>query len=245
MLILVFDTSMKNGTVGWVQLDESPDGVNVVDYANMFMPAVPGHAERLLDRIEFCLQSGGYKIGDVDLIVLGEGPGTFTGLRIGFSTAKAFCLANQIPMVLLSTLEILACNAHMEGQAVAMLDARRKEVYIGAFDIVCSQTPPQQWCATPIMTQCVAAPGEVEEILQQNGVRFPVQLVGDGAIAYAETFSSFGKRASMSSIGLDSYTMALRGYDIFKTEGPCNVAAAEPVYLREPDAKKPKVPFGS
>lgn len=229
--------------MGWVKLEETNHDANVLDFAHMYLPAIPGHAERLLERIDFCLKSGGYTIADVDLIVLGRGPGTFTGLRIGFSCAKALGLANGIPIVLVSTLEMLAHNANETGTVVALLDARRKELFMGVYDV--QRNGASLAAAVPRFGEQVVSPDEVNDLLQQYNVELPVQLVGDGAVAYKEKLLSLGAPASPASASLDSYAMAMLGYERFKSEGPCNSAVAEPVYLREPDAKKPKNPMGS
>ncbi|MBN2340546.1 MAG: tRNA (adenosine(37)-N6)-threonylcarbamoyltransferase complex dimerization subunit type 1 TsaB [Deltaproteobacteria bacterium] len=242
MLILVFDTSTKNGTVGWVKTDDTADSMRVVDWAHTYMPAIPGHAERLLERIDFCLKSGGFTTKDVNLIVIGRGPGTFTGLRIGFSTAKALSLAHQIPLVTVSTLEMLARNAAAGGTVAALLDARRKEVYMGVYRVDGSTVPAT---VTALMPECVISPDGVATALAEHHIDGPVQLVGDGAVAYADKLAGLGAGAAMNTVGFDTYQAALCGVQTFQTDGPCDTALAEPLYLREPDAKKPKSPFGS
>ncbi|MBN2525504.1 MAG: tRNA (adenosine(37)-N6)-threonylcarbamoyltransferase complex dimerization subunit type 1 TsaB [Deltaproteobacteria bacterium] len=241
MLILVFDTSTRNGTVGWVKLEENDDFPKVLDFAHMYLPAIPGHAERLLERLEFCLKSGGFNIGDVDLIVIGRGPGTFTGLRIGFSTAKSLSLVHRFPLVTVSTLEMLACNAPAPGHVVALIDARRKEVYAGVFERSSVNGYP---CAIPIGEEVVTSPLQISELLSCRNIFTPVQLVGDGAIAYASQFASLGVSALAPSVAIHSCHMAIHGFLSYKKNGAVNTALVEPEYLREPDARKPSKPFG-
>jgi tRNA threonylcarbamoyladenosine biosynthesis protein TsaB len=241
MLILVFDTSTRNGTVGWVKMDDSADIPEVLDFADTYMPAIPGHAERLLERIDSVLGSGGYSSDDVDLIVLGKGPGTFTGLRIGFSTAKSLSLVHRIPLVTISTLQMLACNARTTGPVLSLIDARRKEVYAGLFDVKDGNGIPS---ALPLGSEMVAKPEAVVGFVRSRELNQPVQLVGDGAIAYKSVFAELGVPALPGSVALDACLMGIQGYRRFQIEGPVNTAMIEPSYLREPDARKPRAPFG-
>ena len=242
MLILVFDTSTRNGTTGWLQIDDSGAAPAIVDFAHVHMPAIPGHAERLLERIDFCLKSGGYTPDDVDLIVVGQGPGTFTGLRIGFSTAKSLSLVHGIPMITVSTLEILACNARLPGMVIALIDARRKELYAGLFELSFDAGLP---VARPVGPEVVVRPENVAALLSQRDVLDTVQLVGDGALKYAEQLQTIGRPAHPASAEFSTWIAGLHGYQRFKTHGPVNTAAVEPEYLREPDARKPRIPFGA
>ena len=88
------------------------------------------------------LQECGWKAADLDAIAVSEGPGSYTGLRVGVSTAKGLCFAAGVPLIGVDTLQILACQAFTvisgltrnPGRIVAMLDARRMEVYAATFD---------------------------------------------------------------------------------------------------------------
>ena len=241
MLILVFDTSTRNGTVGWIKVGNAMEEPAVLDFADAYLPAIPGHAERLLERIDFVLGSGGYTIDDVNLIVIGQGPGTFTGLRIGFSTAKSLSLVRKIPMITLSTLQMIACNARHAGPVLALIDARRKEVYAGLYDVSFENGLP---VARPVGAEMVARPEEILSRIRELNLNRSVQLIGDGAIAYRSVFAEIGNIAIPGSVALDACIMGMHGYHRFRAEGPVNTAMAEPVYLREPDARKPGVPFG-
>ncbi len=93
------------------------------------------HAEKLHPFIQDCLHSENLSIKDIDAIAVGKGPGSYTGLRIGVSAAKGLCFSNDIPLIAINSLEILAksCDIH-EGVIVPMIDARRMEVYSAIFD---------------------------------------------------------------------------------------------------------------
>ena len=93
------------------------------------------HASQLAPYIREVLQETGLTAGDLDAVAVSEGPGSYTGLRVGVSTAKGLCFGAGKPLLGIDTLQILASQA--EGsfdRIVAMIDARRMEVYAAPFD---------------------------------------------------------------------------------------------------------------
>lgn len=99
------------------------------------------HAVKLAPFVEKCMGELKRKGEKLDAVSVSMGPGSYTGLRIGLSLAKGLCFALNIPMIGLSTLQILAVKAMFrnmlwEGDEiiVPMVDARRMEVYAGAYD---------------------------------------------------------------------------------------------------------------
>ncbi|SDB57703.1 tRNA threonylcarbamoyladenosine biosynthesis protein TsaB [Flavobacteriaceae bacterium MAR_2010_188] len=93
------------------------------------------HAESLHVFIESLLKECGVDKSSISAVAISEGPGSYTGLRIGTSSAKGICYALDIPLIATSTLRGLAMKvSQMDGIIIPMLDARRKEVYSGVFD---------------------------------------------------------------------------------------------------------------
>ena len=81
------------------------------------------------------LQEAGLTASDLDAVAVSEGPGSYTGLRVGVSTAKGICFGAGIPLIGVDTLQVLACQAEMPtDRIIAFLDARRMEVYAATFD---------------------------------------------------------------------------------------------------------------
>lgn len=100
---------------------------------------VPGaHSEKLVGMIDSLLDECQLSIKQVSAVAVSEGPGSYTGLRIGVSVAKGLAFAGDIPLIAISTLKALSYGAKSEiedtGLIVAMLDARRMEVYREVFD---------------------------------------------------------------------------------------------------------------
>ncbi|MEZ0128297.1 tRNA (adenosine(37)-N6)-threonylcarbamoyltransferase complex dimerization subunit type 1 TsaB [Flavobacterium sp. LBUM151] len=93
------------------------------------------HAEKLHVFIEEVIEESGISVQDLAAVAVSQGPGSYTGLRIGVSAAKGLCFALNIPLIAVDTLQTLASQAKVsEGKIIPMLDARRMEVYNEVFN---------------------------------------------------------------------------------------------------------------
>ncbi|PST82156.1 tRNA (adenosine(37)-N6)-threonylcarbamoyltransferase complex dimerization subunit type 1 TsaB [Pedobacter yulinensis] len=96
------------------------------------------HASRLTPLISGLMEEAGLKFGDLHAVAVSKGPGSYTGLRIGVSTAKGLCFAADIPLIAIETLQMMASGYASEAPGAAwvcpMIDARRMEVYTALFD---------------------------------------------------------------------------------------------------------------
>lgn len=93
------------------------------------------HAEKLHVFIEEILKESSVHVTDLKAIAVSKGPGSYTGLRIGVSTAKGLCYALEIPLISVDTLQVMAKQVSIEnGLIIPMIDARRMEVYSAVFD---------------------------------------------------------------------------------------------------------------
>jgi len=126
MKILALDTASATGSVALL------DGQKLVAEILLNIKAV--HSDRLLNQVEQVLQAGHLALKDLDLIAVVSGPGSFTGLRIGLATAKGLAQAVKLPLIGISSLQLLAMNLPLCPQPVcAFMDARKKEVYTATF----------------------------------------------------------------------------------------------------------------
>ena len=97
------------------------------------------HASSLTLFIEDVMKTAGLKYADLDAIAVSKGPGSYTGLRIGVSTAKGLCFALDKPLIAIGTLQMMA-NGYMQkhpnygGLICPMIDARRMEVFTSVYD---------------------------------------------------------------------------------------------------------------
>jgi tRNA threonylcarbamoyladenosine biosynthesis protein TsaB len=93
------------------------------------------HAEKLHLFIEEIIKEAGITFSDLSAVAVSQGPGSYTGLRIGVSAAKGLCYALEIPLISVDTLTILANQLQIEnGIIIPMIDARRMEVYSAIFN---------------------------------------------------------------------------------------------------------------
>jgi len=189
------------------------------------------HAESLAPQIEFVTGQAGIELADVGAIAVDIGPGLFTGLRVGITTAKALAYALQVPMIGISSLDLLAFPARFSSRLIAAtIDARRAEVFAAFY----RQVPGG---VQRITEPAVFTPDDLAgELLAQPD---DVLMVGDGALRYGEMFSELehveiAERGqaypSAASLVQLAHARALREEFVPHWE-------IEPLYLRKPDAE--------
>ncbi len=236
MLILAFDTSTFQGSAGWVLMKNDTGDNRVETFAEISAPAQPGHAETLLHRIGFILETGGHEMKDVDLVVFGIGPGTFTGLRIGISTAKGIAASCGAPIKGVPTLEAIARSAGVDGLVAPLLDAGRGEIYAAMYRVSQKAGLP---AVTKISDERVIPPSRFPDLTSGVSREEPVYLTGSGAQRYREDLAGMGVLLPPRTGVPGAYLLALRGLELFRSQGPDDPMTLEPNYLRKPDAKLP------
>jgi tRNA threonylcarbamoyladenosine biosynthesis protein TsaB len=178
------------------------------------------HAERLHVFIEELIQEAGIHFKDLRAIAVSQGPGSYTGLRIGVSAAKGLCYALNIPLIAVDTLQILASQAKVnEGFIVPMLDARRMEVYSAIFN---SKLEKQREILAEVITE-----NSFESITQT------VYFVGDCAdkcqtILTKSNFIFLEGAKYPSAIEMSTLSFAK-----FQNSDFVDVAYFEPYYLKD------------
>ena len=126
MNLLAIDTSSTSGSI-------AISANNKIEYLQ-YLDLKITHSERLMPQISFGLKQCKLSIGNIDAILISNGPGSFTGLRIGLSTAKGLSYADKIPIIPFDTLEMLAINLYGNQNNIAVFnDAKMGEVYAGIF----------------------------------------------------------------------------------------------------------------
>jgi tRNA threonylcarbamoyladenosine biosynthesis protein TsaB len=208
MLVLGIDTCLNACSVAVLD-----DGV-VLAYRSE--PMARGHQERLAPMAEGVMAQTGRAIGDLDLIGVTVGPGSFTGLRVGVAFAKGLASALGKPAVGVGTLEALV--ASQVGLAAAVIDARRGQVYIQVFEDGHALMAPD---VLPLGT----AAARVAELSMGRGLT----LVGSGAPLLAPLAPG---AKPVTPEGCDARHVAR----LAATRRP---APLRPLYLRAPDAKLP------
>lgn len=126
MLILALETSTELGSCALWR-----DGV----LAERICPAGQSHSETLLPLVRELLAEAGVKVGQLDAIAFGVGPGAFTGLRVACGAAQGLAVATNRPLIPVTSLETMAALAGGE-RVLALLDARMGEVYSGRYELI-------------------------------------------------------------------------------------------------------------
>lgn len=143
------------------------------------------HSQTLLPMLSEIVKMTEFNLEDVDAIAISQGPGSFTGLRIGSATAKGLAFSLQKPIIEVPTLEAMAYQLFgYEGVICPMMDARRGQVYTGLYQYKKENNKSVFSALSEQQAVCV------EEIVQHiNELGMPVLYLGDGYDAYQEKIS--------------------------------------------------------
>lgn len=184
------------------------------------------HASLTAVFIDEMLKETGLGIKDCDGVCVSMGPGSYTGLRVGVSTAKGLCFGAGIPLLAVGTLDILARQAADDKllpdgcrYIIPMIDARRMEVYSAIFD---SQFRQLTETAPEIITQ---------ESFRSQREEGPVLFIGDGAGKCSEILASEG--AHFAQCCPKASSMLAPAMEEYKEKRFKDVAYFEPFYLKE------------
>lgn len=153
------------------------------------------HSERIVPMIDEILKGLDMKIDDIDLYAVARGPGSFTGLRIGVATMKAFAHMFDKAIIGVATIEGLAFNLPHNDIVVPMIDARRNRVYTGIYS----------WKVGKLHTIMKADALEIDELLDRLGKEYDnVTVNGDGSLLYREKIEkALGAKVNYSTMGLN------------------------------------------
>ena len=188
------------------------------------------HSEVITLFIDEVLQTAGYKAADVDAIAVSKGPGSYTGLRIGVSTAKGLCYAMEKPLIAVGTLDAMALHKKLPNGDYLycpMIDARRMEVYAAIYDEAGNTIRGVQ--ADIVGETTYAA------YLEKQKVCF----FGDGAAKCMEVINH-PNAVLVEDIFPTAESMAVLSEQAFAAKQFEDVAYFEPYYLKDFMATTPK-----
>ena len=212
MLILTLDASTPVTTVALARLEGDEREV----LAEVSVSA-RGASETLLPAVHSALSLAGEELAAVELLLVGVGPGTFTGIRIAAATARALSLGTGAALSKNSTLAALAAPAlSCSADVLAVLDARRGQVFAQRYSEAAATTGIS--CTRP-------------EDLSERGAPL---LVGAGAVRYRDALSSLG-HIPPDAAPLHRVTAA--GHILSADLVPVDAGELVPIYVREPDAE--------
>jgi len=203
-------------------------GKEVIAEQNYYLDK--SHSALLPSIIEELLANCAIAKNELSAVALSEGPGSYTGLRIGTSVAKGLCFALEIPLVPISTLEALAFSVASdplkEYVLCPMLDARRMEVYTAFYDKELNELMPL--AALPLERKSFETYSEQKLLLFGNGAEKTKELFA--GLDYVYYLDNAMLKASSIGILADSVS---KGSEV-------DMAYYEPNYFKEFKAIKPK-----
>ena len=184
------------------------------------------HAAMTAVFIDQILKEKGLKVSDCDAVCVSSGPGSYTGLRVGSSTAKGLCFGAGIPLLSAGTLDILVWKAIGEGllpdgckYIVPMIDARRMEVYSAVYSISGQRLTEVE--------PAIIDSGSFSKELSEG----PVLFIGDGAGKCAGTLVC--DNAHFVQCNPDAKSMLVPALNAWKEKRFENTAYFEPFYLKQ------------
>ena len=225
MKILGIDTSSMAASVAVIE-----DNKLICEYK---IKTKKTHSQKLMPMIENMLGLSDLNVREIDAIAVCEGPGSFTGLRIGMATAKAIAHVNDIPVIGVNSLEALAANMNLcDKKICSILDAQRNQVYTGRY----------QYEGTKLVEIKEIGIQQIDELLEelaQSGEQWI--LVGEAVYKYEDKIREISnieipaasnnvtKAGSLCSVAKVKFD---EGKDIF------DCYTVNPLYIRKSQAEE-------
>lgn len=187
------------------------------------------HGKKLTRLIEQVLQQAEIQANQLAAIAISNGPGSYTGLRIGLATAKGLCFGLDLPLITLNTLEIMAAawDKNTNSLLLPMIDARRMEVYAAILD------PHNKTIV--LETQAVILEPDTFQSINQKMIAF-----GNGAMKWQETCQHPLIEISEAHPYPEAKNMGLLAFEQLQNNVFAPIVTTEPNYLKEFMGTKPK-----
>ena len=218
-------------------------GVSILDDTNLIckldIDTGRTHSENLMPMIQSAFEKTNLNLKDMDLIVCDIGPGSFTGIRIGVATAKAFHDSLNIPYVGVNSLEALSYNLRNlnEHECVfSMIDCKNDNCYFALFQ---KKNGIFETLIEPQADTVSGALAILESYYQDSLNNIPITFVGDGSVVYKNNIKEIFKEAKFANQyenNLDSYSLAVAGF--YKYTSGAELEEVLPLYLKKPQAQR-------
>ena len=233
MKILAIDTSSKTCGVCLLEDEKKVYEENLITDRS--------HSVKLMPIIENAFSKAGISLKDIDLIVCDKGPGSFTGIRIGVATAKAFADSLNKTLIGISSLETLAsCMllTYVPGKynnfVCSILDAKNDNCYLSLY-YVDSEKNDKKINYKEILSPFSADINTAIQILKVHATS-PITFIGDGAESFKDKLQSEFQDAKFATDNLlHSYNLGLVGYLKYLDN---NIESSLPMYLKKPQAQR-------
>ncbi len=227
--ILHIETSGKNCSVAVSKAGKNLDNILITEERS--------HATLLTQSIQDLLQSLNLKVSDLNAVAVGEGPGSYTGLRIGISAAKGICYGANLPLIAVPTLEIMlqqliSTQKHFTQNPylfIPMIDARRMEVYDCCYN--------HKYEIIREVQADIIDENSFFDLLQNNNIVF----FGDGS-EKCQSVITHQNANFVNGILPDAQYMVAIAEKLYKAQNFVDLAYYEPFYLKEFQATISKNP---
>lgn len=194
------------------------------------------HLQNLMPQVETVIKENKLSIGDIDLIAVSNGPGSFTGIRIGVSTARALSQILDIPCVAVPSLDALALRGaeHAKSDILIcpMLDARRSQVYAGGY-FIRDGYPVEEIKAGPYM---------LDEFLAKAAGYDQILVLGDAMDKYADKMAEIRPEGTLDTPEdiryQDASCVAALGARLYAEKGGLSYNEVQPEYMRMAEAER-------
>ena len=193
------------------------------------------HSTHLTVLIEQLLENTGHRAADLAAVAVSDGPGSYTGLRIGGAAAKGLCFALDVPLLAVSTLRALAQQV-AAGTArpdtylyCPMLDARRQEAYAALYTAEGQQVLPP----APLILDA--------DTLAEQMARQPLLCFGSGAPKFRALLPDAANAAFLADVVPSAAAIGALGLELLRRGEFQDVAYYEPFYLKEVYTTTPKL----
>ena len=195
------------------------------------------HSRTLLPMVEDMLKNSELSVQEIDAVAVAAGPGSFTGLRIGIAAVKGLAWAAEKPCIPVSTLEAMAWPlAHLEGNIVCAMDARRQQIYNAVFLAESGELTRLREDRAVSLEEAAADIGEMDG---------PMTIVGDGAGLCFDFLTARGVECRLAPVHLRQQSAVGVAMAAWRRRGE-NLSAQEltPVYLRLSQAERERLAKG-
>lgn len=192
------------------------------------------HSVKLMPQIEQILKETNLTLNDIDLFACDKGPGSFTGIRIGIATTKAFHDVTNIPAVGITSLMALAYNTDFNGYICSLIDAKNNNVYYGLFD----NSTKKYVKISNYLAEDINSVTEILKICNK-----PIFFVGSGSIVYKDMLESTLKENAFFSNNeiynkLNAISVGLAAFDVFSNNKNSEEYNLSPIYLKKSSAER-------
>jgi tRNA threonylcarbamoyladenosine biosynthesis protein TsaB len=220
--------------VKYLAIDASTEACSVAlsvngNMTSRFELCPQSHSLVLLPMIDEVLKAANCQLNELDGLIYGQGPGSFTGVRIGIGVAQGLAFSAELPVVGVSTLQTMAQQAfqlHNKKQVIAAIDARMNEVYTAYFTLDNNGIMQEQ------LPEIVMSPSLVSQ--HYSALAVPAYGVGTGWDAYQVDLSALKNNENTPDILYpNANAMLAIGIKAFEAGKGQSAEHAQPVYVRD------------